>query len=162
MHSCVACGASAPQLLQLWAGVVQSWSGAAAAGVDRCQAVADGTAVAPSRPSPVAPCLSKLCTAVYCWSLLCTAVHRFSSPSLIVPCHACQCYTKRKAPILNPQPSTLTPPKQENEWEEKWDERYWSAGRAEKSAYKWAKEGPDVWHEKWGETYDGAGEGGAR
>ncbi|KAL4855525.1 hypothetical protein ACK3TF_003862 [Chlorella vulgaris] len=45
----------------------------------------------------------------------------------------------------------------DNEWEEKWDERYWSAGRAEKSAYKWAKEGPDVWHEKWGETYDGAG-----
>eukprot|EP00887_Chlorella_sp_A99_P002492 scaffold10.g2492.t1 len=44
-----------------------------------------------------------------------------------------------------------------NEWEEKWSESYWSAGRAEKSADKWGREGGEVWHEKWGESYDGAG-----
>lgn len=46
---------------------------------------------------------------------------------------------------------------QGNEWEEKWGERYFSGGRAEKWADKWGREGADVWHEKWGESYDGAG-----
>jgi hypothetical protein len=48
------------------------------------------------------------------------------------------------------------------EWEEKWGESYWSAGRAEKFADKWARDGGDVWHEKWGESYDGQGEGARR
>jgi len=43
------------------------------------------------------------------------------------------------------------------EWEEKWEENYWSGGRTEKWADKWGKEGTDVWHEKWGESYDGQG-----
>ena len=46
---------------------------------------------------------------------------------------------------------------QGNEWEEKWGEKYWSAGRAEKWADKWGREAGDIWHEKWGESYDGAG-----
>ena len=37
---------------------------------------------------------------------------------------------------------------QGDEWEEKWGERYWSAGRADKWADKWAREGGDVWHDK--------------
>lgn len=51
----------------------------------------------------------------------------------------------------------LAPGTQGNEWEEKWGEKYWSAGRAEKWAEKWGREGSDIWHEKWGESYDGAG-----
>ena len=51
----------------------------------------------------------------------------------------------------------ISAPLQGNEWEEKWGEKYWSAGRAEKWADKWGREGGDIWHEKWGESYDGAG-----
>ena len=47
--------------------------------------------------------------------------------------------------------------KQGDEWEEKWGERYGSAGWANKYADKWAKDGPNVWHERWGEDYDGTG-----
>ena len=46
---------------------------------------------------------------------------------------------------------------QGDEWEEKWGERYGSAGWANKYADKWAKDGPNVWHERWGEDYDGGG-----
>lgn len=46
---------------------------------------------------------------------------------------------------------------QGDEWEEKWGERYGSAGWANKYADKWAKDGPNVWHERWGEDYDGSG-----
>ena len=54
-------------------------------------------------------------------------------------------------------PAAPPAPLQGNEWEEKWGEKYWSAGKAEKFAEKWAREGGDVWHEKWGENYDGEG-----
>ena len=47
---------------------------------------------------------------------------------------------------------------QGNEWEEKWGEQYWSGGKVDKWANKWAREGGDIWHEKWGEMYDGHGE----
>ena len=47
--------------------------------------------------------------------------------------------------------------RQGDEWEEKWGERYGSAGWANKYADKWAKDGPNVWHERWGEDYDGGG-----
>lgn len=43
------------------------------------------------------------------------------------------------------------------EWEEKWSEMYWSGGKTEKWADKWGKDGNDVWHETWGENYDGCG-----
>lgn len=46
---------------------------------------------------------------------------------------------------------------QGEEWEEKWGERYWSMGKANKYADKWGKEGANVWHERWGEDYDGSG-----
>ena len=43
------------------------------------------------------------------------------------------------------------------EWEEKWSEMYWSGGKTEKWADKWGRDGNDVWHETWGENYDGSG-----
>lgn len=43
------------------------------------------------------------------------------------------------------------------EWEEKWSEMYWSGGKTEKWADKWGRDGHDVWHETWGENYDGSG-----
>lgn len=86
-------------------------------------------------------------------------------------CHARSCLAAPASTILpsrpppaarrlnNPYPCTRMHTPQGNEWEEKWGERYWSAGRADKWADKWAREGGDVWHEKWGENYDGAGAG---
>ena len=46
---------------------------------------------------------------------------------------------------------------QGEEWEERWEEDYWSMGRAKKWADKWARAGTNVWHERWGEDYDGGG-----
>ncbi|KAI8103336.1 hypothetical protein M9435_004675 [Picochlorum sp. BPE23] len=45
----------------------------------------------------------------------------------------------------------------QQEWEEKWSEVYWSGGKTEKWADKWGRDGGDAWHETWGEDYDGFG-----
>ena len=45
----------------------------------------------------------------------------------------------------------------QQEWEEKWSEVYWSGGKTEKWADKWGRDGGDIWHETWGEDYDGVG-----
>ena len=47
---------------------------------------------------------------------------------------------------------------QEDQWEEKWGEHYWSKGKAQKWADKWGKEGSNVWHERWGEDYPPGGD----
>ena len=81
---------------------------------------------------------------------------RGAGPRLTPPVRLCS-QLSRVAPRL-PACLPVSPSRlQGHEWEEKWGERYWSAGRADKWADKWAREGADVWHEKWGENYDGSG-----
>jgi hypothetical protein len=43
------------------------------------------------------------------------------------------------------------------EWEERWEEQYWSGGKTQKICDKWGREGQEVWHSAWGEDYAGEG-----
>ena len=50
------------------------------------------------------------------------------------------------------------PPQADNdEWEEKWGERFEASGSVTRWADKWGKQGPQVWHERWGEDWNGRG-----